>query len=242
MAPGTVELSTVVVPLDGTAEAERALPTAVFLAEVTGAEVQLLSVASSGAAGELLQGALTRASAYVADHVGEARIAYDFATAERIVAACAPRDVLPCMATGWPLVGSVARRVLAHSDGPVVLVGPGVADAADDGCVLACAEGSGGALVLEVATGWAATLGRPLLAATPGDGDRLSGVADLPADAVPLSGDTAGAVLGLQRDRPVALTAVGVPIHPWSRLTRPARVAARLVRESRSPVLAVPLH
>jgi nucleotide-binding universal stress UspA family protein len=199
-------------------------------------------VAASGAAGERLQGALSRASAYVEGHVGEARIAYDFATAERIVAACAPGDALPCMATRWPLVGSVARRVLAHSDGPVVLVGAGAADVAEEGCLLACVEGFGGAVVLDAAKRWAVTLGRPLLAATPEDSDRRPGVTALPPDAVPLSGDTAGTVLGLQRGRPVALTAVGVPTRPWSRLTRSSRVAARLVRESRSPVLAVPLR
>jgi nucleotide-binding universal stress UspA family protein len=175
MSPESVEVATVVVALDGTPDAERALPTAVFLAEATGARVELLSVAAGGAAGELLQGALSRASAYVEDHVGEARIAYDFATAERIVVASAPADTLTCMATRWPLVGSVARRVLARSDGPVVLVGPQAADVCADGSLLAYVEDLGGTVVLDVASRWGQTLGRPLLVATPeGSGRRLS--------------------------------------------------------------------
>jgi nucleotide-binding universal stress UspA family protein len=242
MSPEAVEVSTVVVTLDGTPDAERALPTAVFLAEATGARVELLSVASSGAAGELLQHALTRASAYVEDHIDEARIAYDFATAERIVVASAPADALPCMATRWPLVGSVARRVLARSDGPVVLVGPDAADVSSDGCLLAYAEDLGGTVVLDVAARWAEALGRPLLAATTEDHRRAVGHSALPPDAVRLSGDPARGVLELQQGRPVALTAVGVPTSPGARFTRASRLAARLVRRSTSPVLAVPLR
>jgi nucleotide-binding universal stress UspA family protein len=243
MSPGAFEVSTVVVALDGTSEAERALPTAVFLAEATGARVQLLSVAASGAAGELLQHALSRASAYVEGHIDEARIAYDFATAERIVAACAPEDALPCMATEWPWMGSVARRVLAHSDGPVVLVGPEAADVSREGGLLAYVEEFGGTAVLDVASRWAEALSRPLLVGTPDEDRRRLRETGLPPDAVELTGaDPARAVVELQRERAVALTAVGVPLHPWSRLTRSSRLATRLVRESRSPVLAVPLR
>jgi hypothetical protein len=58
-----------------------------------------------------------------------------------------------------------------------------------------------------------------------------------------LSDDSpARGVLELQQERPVALTAMGVPTLPGSRFTRASRLATRLVRESRSPVLAVPLH
>jgi nucleotide-binding universal stress UspA family protein len=243
MSPEAVEVSTVVVALDGTPDAERALPTAVFLAEATGARVELLSVASSGAAGELLQHALSRASAYVEDHLDEARIAYDFSTAERIVAACAPEDALPCMATEWPLVGSVARRVLSHSDGPVVLVGPETTAVARDGGPLAHVEDVGGTVVLDVASRWAETLRRPLLAVTPDDGRRRLRDTDLSPDAVSLSdGRPAQGVLELQHRRPVALTAVGVPTRPGARFTHAARLAARLVRRSTSPVLAVPLR
>jgi nucleotide-binding universal stress UspA family protein len=243
MSPEAVEVSTVVVTLDGTPDAERALPTAVFLAEATGARVELLSVAASGAAGELLQHALTRASASVEDHIDEARIAYDFATAERIVLASAPADALPCMATRWPLVGSVARRVLARSDGPVVLVDPDAADVSADGCLLAYVEDLGGTVVLDVAARWAEALGRPLLAATTEDHRRQVGDSALPPDAVRLSGgNPARGVLELQQGRPVALTAVGVPTRPGARFTRASRLATRLVRESRSPVLAVPLR
>jgi hypothetical protein len=249
MGPGTVNVSAVVVPLDGTATAERALPVAECVAEACGARVQLLAVAASADAGKRLEPALRRASAHVAGHLGEARVAYDFATADRIVAACAPPDVVPCMATDWPLVRSVARRVLGRSDGPVVgrsdgpvvLVGPAAVGIPPDGCLLVDAGAPGGAAVLEAAERWAAVLGRPLVVLRPERREPAAG--STPEGAVAVAGsDLARAVVDYQRDHTVVLTAVGVATRSAGRLTRRGRAVARTVRSSRSPVLAVPLR
>ncbi len=73
---GDLGIREVVVPLDGTVGAERALPVAEFLAAALGAEVHLLAVAPSAATGAALERSIERARHMVADHLGEARVAW----------------------------------------------------------------------------------------------------------------------------------------------------------------------
>jgi nucleotide-binding universal stress UspA family protein len=119
----------VLVPLDGSAFAAAAMPTARALAERFGADVQTISIAASeGEAGRLrahaseqLGGAMSDAASVVVD-------------ADPVVAIgrrCLEiGDCLLCMSThgrgrvSGAVIGSVARAVLRSSKDPLVVVGP----------------------------------------------------------------------------------------------------------------------
>lgn len=159
-------MRTVIVPLDGSAVAERALGPAVALARTTGAELELLQVVVDAAAAADAHLALDA----VADRLraGEAEGAERAERAERIVVrppivleadwaaecianAAEQPDSLVCLSTHGStgvrraLLGSVAEDVVRLAPGPVLLVGPEVP--LDDGWapagdLLVCADGS----------------------------------------------------------------------------------------------------
>jgi nucleotide-binding universal stress UspA family protein len=129
--PGPLEVSHVVVPLDGSPFAERALPVADWVAAHLSADVHLVEVVPSEEDGDSAEGAIRyldgvarrqRAAAWDVVH-GD-----DVAEALADAVTWSPGRMV-CMAThgrdraAAPL-GSVAASLLDHSDRPVVVVGP----------------------------------------------------------------------------------------------------------------------
>lgn len=162
-----VDVAHVVVPLDGSPFAERALPVGAWLAAGVGADVHLVEVVPCDVEEES-EGAIR----YV-DSVAHAHhaAAWDVLASDDVGEALADAvgrspDRLACLSTHGQgrsaLVGSVAVSLLAHSTRPVVLVGPMArAVTAADAPIVVAVDGTGGDDVLvPVALGWGARLGR----------------------------------------------------------------------------------
>jgi nucleotide-binding universal stress UspA family protein len=166
-----VEVSHVVVPLDGSPFSERALPIADWAASRLKADVHLVEVVPSDWDSESAEGAIRylddvarRQHAAAWDVVDGDEVAEALADA----VASSPRQLV-CMAThgrdrsAGPL-GSVAAALVDRSDRPVMLVGPRArAVASADARVVAAVDGTGGdEALVPVALGWAARLARRL--------------------------------------------------------------------------------
>jgi nucleotide-binding universal stress UspA family protein len=161
----------IVVPLDGSPFAERALPVAAWLAHEVGAPLHLIQVvAGSGAERAIhhLDDLAHRHGAAGWD------LAQDDDPAGAILAATQVHGWgLGCLAShgrdrSVALLGSVATAVLDRSTRPVMLVGPNARPpCAADAPVIVAVDGSADdSRVVAVATDWAARLGRPLVVAT----------------------------------------------------------------------------
>jgi nucleotide-binding universal stress UspA family protein len=128
-------ITKVVVPLDGSALAERAVTPARSLAERIGATLLLMTARSGDDAGEARQRLDKQATALGFDRVDTA-IVHDRSAAEAILTEARDPNAVVCMSThgrsglGQALLGSVAEAVLRGSDRPVLLVGPSL----DRGC------------------------------------------------------------------------------------------------------------
>jgi nucleotide-binding universal stress UspA family protein len=147
---------TVIVPLDGSALAERALPPAVAMARATGAELELLQVvvdpAGAAEAHATLDGVAGRLRADDAGLVIRPPIVLEADwSAECIANAAEQPDSLVCLSTHGStgvrraLLGSVAEDVARLAPGPVLLVGPDVPvddDWALTGDLVVCVDGS----------------------------------------------------------------------------------------------------
>ena len=168
-----VEVGHVLVPLDGSPFAERALPVAAWVASGTGAEVHLVKVVAR-IAGEESEAAIR--------YLDSAARSYHATTWDVVegtdVGATLAETVdsspggLPCLAThgrgrSVPL-GSVAVFLLEHGSWPVVLVGPEarIVTAADAPIVVAVDGTTRDDVLVPVALGWAARLRRPLAIVT----------------------------------------------------------------------------
>jgi len=157
----------VVVPLDGSPFAERALPVARWIAGELGAHLHLLEVVAQPAdSGPALPTIDLRARRNGASRW---QVTADADPAGVIVAAGATGSGLVCLAThgrdrSAAVLGSVAAGVLARSLRPVLLVGPdGRPPAAGDAPVTAALDGrADDATVVATAARWAARLRRPL--------------------------------------------------------------------------------
>ncbi|HET6950970.1 MAG TPA: universal stress protein [Acidimicrobiales bacterium] len=164
-----VEVAHVVVPLDGSPFAERALPVAAWVAAGLGADVHLVEVVPCEAEEE------AEAAIRYLGRVARRHRAAAWDVVERNDVGAALADMggsapgrLACLATHGQgrsvLLGSVAVSLLQRSNHPVVLVGP-VARAvtAADAPIVAAVDGTTRDDVLvSVALGWAARLGRRL--------------------------------------------------------------------------------
>lgn len=159
-------VDTVVVPLDGSPDATRALVPAVVLAERLAARVLLLSTHwddGMGAAAEHLE---HRAQGLPVP--ADTEVVHDRSAAEAIAMwACSPR-ALVCMTThgrsglNQAVLGGVAEEVVRAAHRPVVLVGPStdLDVPIDSGPVLVGLDGSPlGEASLPVAAVWADRLG-----------------------------------------------------------------------------------
>ncbi len=164
-----VDVAHVVVPLDGSPFAERALPVATWLAAGLAADMHLVEVVPSDG-GEESEAAIRYLDTVARSHGAPA---WDVVERNDVGAALADTVAsgparLACLATHGrgrrvPL-GSTAAFLLEHSDRPVVLVGPGArAVAATDAPIVVAVDGTTRDDVLvPVALGWAARLERPL--------------------------------------------------------------------------------
>lgn len=138
----------ILVPLDGSAFSERAVPAAQALAAATGAAVSLIRVVEVMAPGErepgivsyldehrvaVAQDYISRAAQGVNSHTvtAEAYLAADVATGiiARAVDTGADLIVMTTHGVSWPAtsrLGSVAAALVTDAPCPVMMIGPGV--------------------------------------------------------------------------------------------------------------------
>ncbi|HEX6417086.1 MAG TPA: universal stress protein [Acidimicrobiales bacterium] len=166
LAAVPVEVSHLVVPLDGSPFAEHALPVAAWLAEGLGADLHLAEVVPQARGAE-------DAIRYL-DAVGRRQhAAWELLegadVAGALAAALGTAGRVTCMAThgrdrAAGLLGSVAAAVLHRTARPAVLVGPQArAVTASDAPVVAAVDGTGrDERLVRLALGWATRLGRRL--------------------------------------------------------------------------------
>lgn len=162
---------TVVVALDGSTFADRAVPAALMLGRAFGAEVHVVSVASDDAQADDLR---RHATSVVAGVVTDDRV-HVVTAADPAAAIGGVADeldpALVCLAThgrgriAGALLGSVAAAVLRGSRRPMVVVGPDHREGTGlrPARLVACVDGSPASeQVLPVAASWARTLGLQL--------------------------------------------------------------------------------
>lgn len=257
----------ILVPLDGSRAAERALAPALELVERTGVPLRLLSRALAGEEEQL--------TAYLADladrHAGVTDIETEVEERDAIpdaIAAAMGSGTLVCMSSHGhsgpvrAVIGSVASALLRAIDVPALVVGPNVPDPATigGGRIVACLDGSDLAeRTLEPAQRWSGALGLPLwlvqvvppgLAVeerTHGDvveGAYLAGLAGAVGGVagwdVVHHNDPAAGIVALDGVDPLALLALATRGRSgWSRLVL-GSVTSTVIRHSTVPVLVVP--
>jgi nucleotide-binding universal stress UspA family protein len=159
----------ILVPLDGSSEAERAMQPALELVRRTGAPLRVLSRVLSDdkeMLAEYLAGVADRCSG-VTDV--ETQVVDRESIPDAIAEGVGP-ETLVCMSShgrgglARAVMGSIAEAFLRMHDRPTLVVGPHVAeDTAFDGRIVACVDGSAESeQTLEPAKRWSATLGLPL--------------------------------------------------------------------------------
>ncbi len=165
--------ATIVVPLDGSAFAERAIPIAQSLAKASGAAMLLVASPTHGP--DDPSSYLEHLATGLGELASDTTVVWDRPAAEAIEAiAREGADRVVCMTTHgrgrlrWAMLGSVAETVVASSTRPVVLVGPHCAhDWAPHGPVLAGLDGTAKSeAIVPTAAEWARTLGTELHAAS----------------------------------------------------------------------------
>ena len=155
-----------VIPLDGSAFAERAVPVARLMADRCGGGLMLVSVVERGP----LQPAayLAEVAARYSHPRIETRVVDDRYPADAIATVVGESpDRVVCMTSHgrgglrWGMVGSVAEEVIRHADRPTLLVGRNCRDDSLTGSshMLVCVDGSDAAAGLApVASDWAERL------------------------------------------------------------------------------------
>jgi nucleotide-binding universal stress UspA family protein len=169
LAPAPSDLRQIVVPLDGSPFAERALPVAAWLAAEVGAGVHLVEVIPVGDE----EGA-ENATRYLDGTCRHHRaVSWDVVRNDEVGDALAaeiarPGGRLPCLATHGrgrsPTLGSVAVSLLERCPEPLMLVGPAAraVTASDAPVSVALGRGPQDDALVRVALGWAARLERRL--------------------------------------------------------------------------------
>jgi nucleotide-binding universal stress UspA family protein len=166
MAPAADPLPPLIVPLDGSDEAERALDVAVAVALPAG-----LALVSTGWSGD--PDADRASLSAVAERLASAGAAPEVVLepgrppAEVIVAEADRRGAAVCMATRGrgglrrALFGSVAEAVVRNAPGPVLLAGPALTEPAGSGPIVMCFDGSDvSTSILPDVVRWAGALDR----------------------------------------------------------------------------------
>ncbi|HEX6239197.1 MAG TPA: universal stress protein [Acidimicrobiales bacterium] len=257
----------ILVPLDGSRLAERALAPALELVERIGVPLRLVSRALPGEEEEL--------ASYLAGLADRHADVTDVETSveERdaipsAIAANVGGGTLVCMSThghSGPvrvLIGSVASALLRAIDVPALVVGPKVPDPATigDGRIVACLDGSHLAeRTVEPAHRWSRALGLPLWLVqvvppgleveerTHGDVSEGAYLAGLAASVGEVTGwdvlhdtDPADAIVAMDGRDPVAVLVLATRGRSgWSRLAL-GSVTSTVMREATVPVLVVP--
>jgi len=253
---------TVIVPLDGSAVAERALGPATVLAHHLGAELQLLRVVARREELDRARAALDEVAAAVDVPVRPAYVLEADWPAECIANAGDEADSLLCLSSHGAggvrqaVLGSVAEDVLRLSARPVLVVGPAAEPTLElTRAALVCVDGSTlSEEVLPVASTWAQTTGMTpwvvtviepdLTAAAAGDvlesayvrqiADRLGGSFDVLHGSHPHE-----AIVGFARSLPAGV--ITMATHGKTGLARvvAGSVAMGVVRHAPCPVLLV---
>jgi len=164
---------TVVVPLDGSDLAARALPVGVELASGLGADVLLMTTTQTRRADRMVRPVWLDEAAASVTGPGVATCFVDEHPADAAIRSVAAEasDAAICMAThgrgalGTAILGSVARDVVRTVSCPVVLVGPHAGDRSGlDRPMIVCHDGSDAAgAIVPIAGEWARALGLPVV-------------------------------------------------------------------------------
>lgn len=167
-----VEVTRIVVPLDGSPFAEKALPVARWAAGETGAGLHLVQVVQSD---ESAEAAIRYLDSVARRHQTKSwDVLRDEDVSRALVEAVTSRPAsIGCMAThgrdrSAALVGSVAASLLSRTDDAVLLVGPRAAPPAATGAaVVVAVDGTHrDEALVRVGLGWAARLDRRVIIAT----------------------------------------------------------------------------
>jgi len=254
-------MQTLIVPLDGSEGAERALPTVAALVRRSGAAVIVLTAEIGGVVEHPIEYLDRAARAAGIDEPQTLVVKGQFAATAIATTAKTAAEPVVCMATharsGWrrALFSSVAEETLQVVEAPVLLVGPHVADAAPEpSLVVVCTDGSPAAqAILETAGDTAAALGLEVVVitvATGAEGEAATAevervAAELAAQGVTARGevidatDAPGAIVEYVRDRPGAILALAT--HGRTGLARMTvgSVTMAVVADAPVPVLTV---
>ena len=265
LGPAPVDLHHVVVPLDGSPFAERALPVAAWLAGAVGAQVHLVEVIPA-ADEEGAENATRYLDSTCRHHHGASwDLVREDEVAGALAAEVAHRGRLACLATHGrgrsPTVGSVAMSLLERSREPLLLVGPAARAVTPSDAPVAVAVGRTphDDTLLRVALGWAARLDRDLDVITVAD----DGAADVMGpdryvDSVQARTRGSGVTVATRvvrdamdvrdglipvLDRNAALVVLGWHVRsgPGPGLVAPGSHAASILRHAAVPALVVPL-
>jgi nucleotide-binding universal stress UspA family protein len=256
----------IVVPLDGSSTAERALGPAAALATRVAVPLRVLSRALPGEEEELSGYLADVTDRYAAVTDVEPVVVVRESIPDAILDGLAP-GALVCMSThgrggiARAAMGSVAEALVRSIGSPILVVGPEVGDGAPlSGPVVACLDGSAPAdRTVEPAQAWSTALDQPLWlvsVVTPSAAEAAAGDPDvvssghLASVASRVGGvetwdvlhgdDPAAALAGLARDSKVAVLVMATHGRTgWDRL-RLGSVTSSTIRNSPAPVLVVP--
>jgi nucleotide-binding universal stress UspA family protein len=258
-----VDLRHVVVPLDGSPFAERALPVAAWLAAAVGGQVHLVEVIPS-ADEEGAENATRYLDSTCRHHHGAS---WDVVREDEVGVALAaeagrPGGRVACLATHGrgrsPTVGSVAVSLIERSREPLLLVGPaGRAVTASDAPLTVALDGTPqDDTLVRVALGWAALLARHLDLVTVAEEGGDVTEPDRYVDTMQARTRGSGVEVGTRvvrdamdvrdgvvpvLDRTSALVVLGSHVRPGPGPLAPGSHAASILRHAAVPALVVPL-
>ncbi len=248
---------TIIVPLDGSPFAERALGLAAAVADRTGADVVVLTARQGGVVVEPRAYLTEAAEAAGIPHPRPVVIDDRLAASAIVLVAHESRDPVVCMTTrahrgaGHVLFGSVAEETLRRLAAPILLVGPRMqAGLPDLAHLVVCLDGSDfSASIVPVASAWGRALDIDVTLVNVADPEQpvdLEQVAaGLEAECGPvaqkfLAGrDAADAIVDFAAGRPGTLLAL--TSHGRTGLARLAvgSVTMAVVRNAPCPILTV---
>jgi nucleotide-binding universal stress UspA family protein len=262
LPPADADVDRVVVPLDGSPFAERALPVAAWAGGTLGVGTHLVEVVRSD---EDAEGAIRYLDEVARRHNATS---WDVVEQEDVPAALTEAvdrspGGLTCMATHGrdrtaALLGSVAAALVDHSHEPVLLVGPTARPVtADDAPIVVAVDGTPrDDVLMSEALGWAGHLGRRLVIATVAEPGH--GAADPEAYVAALVDRAAGSGIEIDTqvahdphnvrdglvpilDRTAALVIIGSGTRHGEARTVLGSHAALIVHDTAVPALAVPV-
>jgi nucleotide-binding universal stress UspA family protein len=161
----------IVVPLDGSELAERAVKPAAELAERFGSTITLVTVVENDAESLDVKEHLRDTAARLGREPGDIRVEVGDDPGREILRVIHERpDTLVCMGSrgrsglGEAVLGSVAKHIMQGTDAPLVLVGPRCREAPlSFARLMACVDGSSvSEEILPLAASWASSLGMQL--------------------------------------------------------------------------------